>query len=87
MPRGRRANRDGSTRGKFNRVTGSYRIGGLEVAFDPDLDLDSKAQPTPLFPVSHCSSPCHFEPRHALIAGRRLADESFRNTNPPAPRP
>ena len=55
MPRASRAQRgerDAWTRGKFNKVTGNYRIGGLEVAFDPDLELDTKAQPAPLFPVS-----------------------------------
>ena len=34
-------------------ANGSYRIAGLEISCDPDLDqLVDKSQPTPLFPVS-----------------------------------
>ena len=41
----------GGGRGRGGRFGGSQKIGGVELAWDPDLDLD-KPQPTPTFPVS-----------------------------------
>ena len=46
----------GGTRGTFNTATGIYRISGVEVAFDPELNYDVNKKPTPLFPVSAFSS-------------------------------
>ena len=49
----------GGGRGRGGRFSGSQKIGGVELSWDPDLDLD-KPQPTPTFPVSeHILFPVH----------------------------
>ena len=66
----------GGGRGRGGRFGGSQKIGGVELSWDPDLDLD-KPQPTPTFPVrhstvitrAHCNQHCG-----NLINMRALAD-------------
>ena len=53
--RPREARRQGKSYGG-HFADGSYKVGGLAVPCDPDLDqLVNKSQPTPLFPVSHAA--------------------------------
>ncbi|CAF9910089.1 MAG: hypothetical protein HETSPECPRED_009603 [Heterodermia speciosa] len=46
----------GGGRGRGGRFGGSQKIGGVELSWDPDLDLD-KPQPTPTFPVYKPAQP------------------------------
>lgn len=50
-----------------------YRIGGVDLPYDPELDLD-KPKPTPLFPVRYLSYATH-----------QLTNSSLRPTKCPPP--
>ena len=66
----------GGGRGRGGRFGGSQKIGGVELSWDPDLDLD-KTQPTPTFPVSQSTlSPVHIATSIAMNRQpmRALAD-------------
>lgn len=62
-------------------TNGIYKVGGLEIAYDPDLDQD-KPQPEPLFPVCHV----HCNQKTAQVT-KSMTEKVKRNTNLQRPRP
>lgn len=73
------------SRGYFNNVTGAYRINGVEVAFDPELEYNVKKESEPLFPVR---LPAAFSIASELCwmwSSNWCSNSSDRNINPLLP--